>query len=61
MKIVRRPSPIGELVSLRQAMDRLFGDGSVRPRPWGLSGDATNSSDRAASVGDTADTRQPAA
>lgn len=34
MTIVRRPSPIGELVSLRQAMDRLFEDSFVRPA-WG--------------------------
>ena len=39
MTIVRRPSPFGELVSLRQAMDRLFEDSFVRSRPWGLSGD----------------------
>lgn len=30
MTIVRRPSPFGELVSLRQAMDRLFEDSFVR-------------------------------
>jgi HSP20 family protein len=35
MTIVRRPSPIGELVSLRQAMDRLFEDSFVRSRTWG--------------------------
>jgi len=40
MTIVRRPSPLGELVSLRQAMDRLFEDSFVRPRTWGP-GDAT--------------------
>lgn len=40
MTIVRRPSPLGELVSLRQAMDRLFEDSFVRSRPWGLNGDA---------------------
>ena len=34
MTIVRRASPLGELVSLRQAMDRLFEDSSVRPRGW---------------------------
>ena len=34
MTIVRRPSPFGELVSLRQAMDRLFEDSFVRPRTW---------------------------
>ena len=28
MTIVRRSSPLGELVSLRQAMDRLFEDSS---------------------------------
>ena len=36
MTIVRRPSPLGELVSLRQAMDRLFEDSFVRPRPFGF-------------------------
>ena len=36
MTMVRRPSPLGELVSLRQAMDRLFEDSFVRSRPWGL-------------------------
>lgn len=35
MTIVRRPSPLGELVSLRQAMDRLFEDSFVRARPFG--------------------------
>jgi HSP20 family protein len=38
MTVVRRPSPFGELVSLRQAMDRLFEDSFVRPawtgRAW---------------------------
>jgi HSP20 family protein len=34
MTIVRRPSPFGELLSLRSAMDRLFEDSFVRPRPW---------------------------
>jgi len=34
MTIVRRPSPFGELVSLRSAMDRLFEDSFVR-RPFG--------------------------
>ncbi len=35
MTLVRRPSPLGELVTLRQAMDRLFEDSFVRPRVWG--------------------------
>ncbi len=30
MTIIRRPSPFGELLSLRQAMDRLFEDSFVR-------------------------------
>src|SRR5947199_7648891 len=34
MTIVRRPSPFGELMSLRSAMDRLFEDSYVR-RPFG--------------------------
>jgi HSP20 family protein len=41
MTIVRRASPLGELVSLRQAMDRLFEDSFVRPRTWAAGGDAT--------------------
>ena len=40
MTIVRRPSPLGELVSLRQAMDRLFEDSFVRPRSFGFAGDS---------------------
>ncbi len=42
MTISRRPSPFGELLSLRQAMDRLFEDSFVRPRgAWGTaSGEA---------------------
>ncbi|HVL54103.1 MAG TPA: Hsp20/alpha crystallin family protein [Vitreimonas sp.] len=43
MTISRRPSPFGELLSLRQAMDRLFEDSYVRPRtPW--SGERSDSS-----------------
>ena len=38
MTIVRRASPLGELVSLRQAMDRLFEDSFVRPRTWSVNG-----------------------
>ncbi len=34
MTIVRRSSPFGELLSLRQAMDRLFEDSYVRPGRW---------------------------
>ena len=41
MTIVRRPSPLGELVSLRQAMDRLFEDSFVRPRTFSLTGETT--------------------
>jgi HSP20 family protein len=43
MTISRRPSPFGELLSLRQAMDRLFEDSFVRPRgAWSsASGEAT--------------------
>ncbi len=41
MTIMRRPtSPFGELLSLRQAMDRLFEDSFVRPRTW-LAGELT--------------------
>ena len=36
MTLVRRTSPLGELVSLRQAMDRLFEDSFVRPRSWAV-------------------------
>ena len=35
MTIARRPSPFGELLSLRQAMDRLLEDSFVRPGSWG--------------------------
>ena len=53
MTLVRRTSPLGELVSLRQAMDRLFEDSFVRPRGWGMAAemggglplDVTNSAD----------------
>jgi HSP20 family protein len=54
MTLVRRTSPLGELVSLRQAMDRLFEDSFVRPRTWAFGGsfdgysfpvDVTNGSD----------------
>jgi HSP20 family protein len=41
MTIVRRASPLGELVSLRQAMDRLFEDSFVRPRGWTNGSDAS--------------------
>jgi HSP20 family protein len=34
MSIARRPSPFGELLSLRTAMDRLFEDSFVRPSGW---------------------------
>ena len=36
MTIVRRPSPFGELMSLRSAMDRLFEDSFVRPSGVGF-------------------------
>jgi len=51
MTLVRRTSPLGELVSLRQAMDRLFEDSFVRPRQWafgegyGIAMDVTNRGD----------------
>jgi len=53
MILVRRTSPLGELVSLRQAMDRLFEDSFVRPRSWtfgsldsyGFPVDVTNNAD----------------
>jgi HSP20 family protein len=41
MTIARRPSPFGELLSLRQAMDRLFEDSFVRPSGWGLAASDT--------------------
>ena len=40
MTISRRPSAFGELLSLRQAMDRLFEDSFVRPRGGWASGEA---------------------
>jgi HSP20 family protein len=36
MTLVRRSGPLGDLVSLRQAMDRLFEDSFVSPRSWSL-------------------------
>jgi HSP20 family protein len=41
MTIVRRPSPFGELMTLRSAMDRLFEDSFVR-RPFGAGIDGVN-------------------
>jgi HSP20 family protein len=34
MTVVRRPSPFGEMLTLRQAMDRLFDDDFLRPARW---------------------------
>lgn len=34
MTIVRRPSPLGEFMTLRQAMDHLFDDDVFRPLRW---------------------------
>jgi HSP20 family protein len=34
MTLIRRNNPFGELLSLRQAMDRLFEDSWVRPGAW---------------------------
>jgi HSP20 family protein len=39
MTLIRRSSPFGELISLRQAMDRLFEDSYVRQRGGGGTGD----------------------
>jgi len=36
MTLIRRSGPFGDLVSLRQAMDRLLEDSFVSPRNWGL-------------------------
>jgi HSP20 family protein len=38
MTIVRRASPLGELVSLRQAMNRLFEESFLGARSWSFSG-----------------------
>jgi HSP20 family protein len=38
MTIVRRPSPFGEMMTLRQAMDRLFDDDNFRPVRLGTGG-----------------------
>lgn len=40
MTLIRRPNPFGELMSLRQAMDRLFEDSFVRPNRGGGSDDS---------------------
>jgi HSP20 family protein len=34
MTVVRRPSPLGELLSLRRAMDRFIDDDFFRPLTW---------------------------
>jgi HSP20 family protein len=39
MTLIRRNNPFGELLSLRQAMDRLFEDSWVRPGSWLGNGD----------------------
>jgi HSP20 family protein len=39
--LIRRTNPLGELVSLRQAMDRLFEDSFIRPRSPLLSDEFT--------------------
>ena len=39
MTLTRRPSPFGELVTLRQAMDRLFDDTVFRPYSGGSGGE----------------------
>jgi HSP20 family protein len=39
MTLSRRPSPFSELVTLRQAMDRLFDDTVYRPYSYGGNGD----------------------
>lgn len=36
MTLVRRASPLGVLVSLRQAMDLLSEDSSVHPHGWAV-------------------------
>ncbi len=43
MTLVRRTSSLGELVSLRQAMDRLFEDSFVRPRGSGFGSEFSGS------------------
>ena len=43
MTLVRRTSPLGELVTLRHAMDRLFEDSFVRPRAFGFTADSSAS------------------
>ena len=42
MTLMRRNNPFGELLSLRQAMDRLFEDSWVRPGSWFGQGGATD-------------------
>jgi HSP20 family protein len=38
MTIVRRPSRFGEMMTVRQAMDRLFDDDYLRPMHWAAGG-----------------------
>jgi HSP20 family protein len=53
MTIARRPSPFGELLSLRQAMDRLFEDSFVRPGQY--SGSSSDSFSLPLDVSTTSD------
>ena len=39
MALTSRSRPFGDIVSLRQAMDRLFEESLVRPRNWGMGED----------------------
>jgi HSP20 family protein len=55
MTISRRPSPFGELLSLRQAMDRLLEDSFVRPRAAAWSGTSTDGAPLPLDVSTTAD------
>jgi hypothetical protein len=48
MTLVRRPSPFGECLSLRQAMDRLLEDSFVRGRTWGPDDSAMSGPDGSA-------------
>lgn len=40
MTLIRRTSPFGDLLSLRQAMDRLFEESFVNPRSWPSAGES---------------------
>jgi hypothetical protein len=56
MTLAHRPSPVGELLSLRQAMDRRIEDGFVRPRQISITPSTSHGSHDEAAVDSIAGT-----